>query len=98
MNLEKACVLSGFSLLVLGVVVAFAHASASLFYSQRVPETPTDLYRVFPLDIASSAAIARCARAGGIAGWLQAIDANGDYTGTATISCAVPYRGRVNAR
>ena len=79
----------GFLTLLCGLLLMGFTGGVSYEKSQA-PKVPKDLYRVFLLDTTSDEAIARCSRAGGIAGWLSVIEENGDYVGAADIYCAVP--------
>ena len=64
--------------------------SISVGLLSRFP-TPvaTATHRVYLLDIASAPAIATCSDAGGLVGWLQPIDRDGDYVGVADVYCVV---------
>ena len=51
-----------------------------------------NLYTLSVLDTTSDAAIAACSKSGGIAGWLTAIEENGDFMGPSEAYCAVKVK------
>ena len=53
---------------------------------------PSNLYTLSVLDTNSDTAIAACSKSGGIAGWLTAIEENGDFIGPSEVYCAVKVK------